>query len=237
VRDTHVYDQSFSHVLDRVNPDMTSETDVRRRPSQARSRARFDQILSAAASLIAERGVDPVSMTDIAERAGMGLPAVYRYFPNKSVVLKELALQTFAHDTETLVSLGPSTDGSAQELLAAGIREYWQRHLDEPFRLQLRLAIHADPELSALDLAESRRNAASIAEVMGRDAGSSDPEQLERRALLLVELLDSLMRLVDRLEPDEAEAMVAEFIAMTTNTLVVPTVAAAPRPGRRARSK
>ena len=85
---------------------MTIHTAARRLPAQARSRARFDQILAAAGELIGERGLEPVTLTDIAERAGMPLTAVYRYFPNKQSVLRELTLQTFAYDTETLVATG-----------------------------------------------------------------------------------------------------------------------------------
>ena len=70
---------------------MTSSSAVRRRPTQARSQARFDQILAAAAALIGERGVEPVTLTDIAEQADMALTAVYRYVPNKQSVVRELA--------------------------------------------------------------------------------------------------------------------------------------------------
>ena len=214
-------DVSVLHVSATVNP-MAPPSAVRRRPTQARSLVRFDGILAAAASLIGERGIEPVSMTDIAERAGMAVTAVYRYFPNKQAVVRELALQTFAHDTATLVAPGGEADGDPEDLLAAGIREFCRRHATEPFRLQLRAAIHADAELSALDLAESHRNAHTIAELVARGTGRTDLGVLERQALLVVELIDSLVRLVDRLAPDEAEAMVEEFIAMTARRLVPP---------------
>jgi AcrR family transcriptional regulator len=196
---------------------------VRRRPAQARSRARFDRILAAAAALIGERGIEPVTMTDIAERAGMPLTAVYRYFPNRQSVVRELALETFAYDTDTLLSEGADIDGTPAELIAYAVEEFWRRHIAEPFRLQLRTAIHADAELSALDLAESRRNAHTIAEFIARVTGRTDLETLDRQALLVVELIDSLMRLVGRLDPDEAEAVVEEFTAMIIRTLAPPS--------------
>jgi AcrR family transcriptional regulator len=199
---------------------MAADPAVRRRPTQARSRARFDQILAAAAALIGERGIEPVTMTDIAERAGMALTAVYRYFPNKQAVVRELALRTFADDTDTLIEREVTSEGTPEELLADGIREFWRRHVDEPFRLQLRVAIHADAELSELDLAESRRNARTIAELVARATDQADLAALERRALLVVELIDSLMRLVGRVDAAEAEALVDEFVAMATSALV-----------------
>lgn len=215
-------DVSIPHVLASVNP-VTTDSAVRRRPTQARSQVRFDQILAAAAALIGERGIEPVTLTDIAERAGMALTAVYRYFPNKQSVVRELALQTFAHDTDTMFDVDPGFDGPPEALIAAGIQEFWRRHTAEPFRLQLRAAIHADAELSALDLAESRRNARTIAELIARTTGRTDLAAVERQALLVVELIDSLMRLVVRVDHDEAEAMVDEFTAMAIHALAPPS--------------
>lgn len=219
-------DVIFLHVFGNVNP-VPSDSTVRRRPSQVRSRERFDRVLSAAATLIEARGVGALTMTGIAEEAGVALPAVYRYFPNKRAVLKELALQTFAHDTGTLLAGEPDSGASAEQLVAAGVEEFWRRHTAEPFRLQLRAAIRADAELSALDLAESRRNAAAIAELLVRVTGRTDLEVVERQALLVVELIDSLMSLASRVAPDEARALVDEFVAMAVRALDSPTP---PRP-------
>lgn len=209
---------SVSHVFCSVNR-MAPDSAVRRRPTQARSQARFDRVLTAAAGLIGERGIGPVTMTDIAERAGMALTAVYRYFPNKRSILRELALETFAYDTDTLITADAEIDASPEEIITYGVEEFWRRHVAEPFRLQLRTAIHADAELSALDLAESRRNAHTIAELIARVTLRTDREALERQALLVVELIDSLMRLASRVEPDEAQALVDEFTAMAIRTL------------------
>ena len=159
-----------------------------------------------------------MTLTDIAERADMALTAVYRYFPNKQSVVRELALQTFADDTDTLVATSTEFEGSIEELIVYGVNEFWRRHVGQPFRLQLRAAIHADAELSALDLEESRRNARTIARIVARSSGRTDVDILERQALLVVELIDSLMRLAARVEPAAAEALLADFAAMVTRT-------------------
>ncbi len=56
--------------------------------------------LAAAIKLIADRGLAPITMTDIAEEASMALPAVYCYFPNKQAIVRELTLSSFAADAE-----------------------------------------------------------------------------------------------------------------------------------------
>lgn len=201
---------------------MTQDAAIRRRPVQARSRERFDQVLAAAAALIGERGVGDLTMTDIAVEAGMALTAVYRYFPNKQSVLRELALQTFARDSLDLLSTEVDVDADADALIASCIEEFWRRHTTEPYRLHLRAAIRADPELSALDLAESRANARAIAVALARPTGRTDLDVLEGQALLVVELIDSLMNLADRVEPGEGRTLVEDFTAMAVQLLVTP---------------
>jgi len=87
-------------VIVRSQPDkvqmMTDETvDVapRRQPVQARSRERVNTILSHAAAIFDEVGVDATSMSAIARQSGMSLASLYRYFPNKAAIVHAIAEQ------------------------------------------------------------------------------------------------------------------------------------------------
>ncbi|GGC63420.1 TetR/AcrR family transcriptional regulator [Hoyosella rhizosphaerae] len=51
---------------------------------------RRQQILTAAASLIADRGFNGVRLEDIGSAAGISGPAIYRHFANKDALLTEL---------------------------------------------------------------------------------------------------------------------------------------------------
>lgn len=199
----------------------TDSPHVRRRPSQARSQKRFDQVLDAASSLIAERGLEPISMTDIADEAGMALTALYRYFPNKRAIVRELALMTLeaASNLNTQMVGDPST--SPAERIEQGVLAYC-RHLNDPMRLQIRAAIRADAELSSLDLDDSRRNAAVIAAAVDYDGLGIGRLELERRALLLVELFDGVVGLAARVDPDEGEIAVQTFAAMASWLMLRP---------------
>ncbi|MEM9515867.1 MAG: TetR/AcrR family transcriptional regulator [Actinomycetota bacterium] len=191
---------------------------VRRRPTQQRSRTRFEGILEAASELIAERGLEPTSMTDIANRSGMGLTALYRYFPNKRSIVRELALRTF-DDAQSLIGAAAEDETELAPMIDRGVRQYWRMHREQPFRGQLRAAIHADAELTALDLDDSRRNAHAMARTTGQLTGRTDLENLERQILLMIELLDSLMRLVVNVDEAEAEPLVAEFVQLFVDAL------------------
>lgn len=50
------------------------------------------KVLSAAAAILAEHGVEELSLRLIAERAGIGLASIYHYFENKDDLLVSLAL-------------------------------------------------------------------------------------------------------------------------------------------------
>ena len=51
----------------------------------------MERILSATGGLLDEVGFDGVSTLSIAERAGVNIATVYRYFPNKFAVMRALA--------------------------------------------------------------------------------------------------------------------------------------------------
>lgn len=60
------------------------------KPRQERAKRTYEAILAAAAELLVEVGVERISTNIIAERAGITVPALYRYFPNKYSVLHAL---------------------------------------------------------------------------------------------------------------------------------------------------
>ena len=84
----------------------------RRRPSQERSRRRFDEILRAARALLVEVGFESFTSEQVALRAGVPIGSLYQFFGNKYAVICELdrldtadvqaELDTFAAEIPTL---------------------------------------------------------------------------------------------------------------------------------------
>lgn len=70
------------------------------KPRQERAKRTYEAILAAAAELLVEVGVERISTNLIAERAGITVPALYRYFPNKYAVLNALGVQLIERQTE-----------------------------------------------------------------------------------------------------------------------------------------
>lgn len=63
---------------------------LRKSPTQARSRATIDAILSAATRVLLEIGYDKASTNKIAEVAGVGVGSLYEYFPGKEAIFAEI---------------------------------------------------------------------------------------------------------------------------------------------------
>src|SRR3546814_7593826 len=63
---------------------------LRRVPKQERSRGRIDEILTVSMDLIGRKGIDAVTMKEIAALSGGPIASVYQYFPNKSAIVAML---------------------------------------------------------------------------------------------------------------------------------------------------
>lgn len=76
---------------------------LRREPRQDRSRAMVERILDAGRSVLLERGYDGASTNRVAAAAGISPGSLYRYFPDKDVLLSEV-LNRYLDGLETRIS-------------------------------------------------------------------------------------------------------------------------------------
>ncbi|MEU4811325.1 TetR/AcrR family transcriptional regulator [Nocardia fluminea] len=69
---------------------MPPKSTDRRRPTQDRAKATRENILDAAAELFGARGIADTSTNRIAAAAGVSIGTVYRYFPDRAMIVAEL---------------------------------------------------------------------------------------------------------------------------------------------------
>lgn len=69
----------------------TPVAEPRRQPQQERGERRVEELLDAAAAVIAEVGVEAATTNAIAERAGASVGSLYHFFPNKDAFIRALA--------------------------------------------------------------------------------------------------------------------------------------------------
>ena len=160
------------------------------RPSTAH--VRRPAILTAAAEVISERGVQNTRISDIAERAGTSAPGVLYWFRSKDELLAEAL--TFSDDrvydslTEALGGLG-----SATERLALLV-EQWPADGDGETVLWMELWVRAlrDPKLAQTRERLDRRWREALADVIrdGQASGEFGGDDADDLALLLGALMD-----------------------------------------------
>ena len=98
--------------------------ETKARPVQARSRQTFEEILSAAASVLAQESLRAFSINAVCEKAGLTPPAIYRYFPNKHALLKAVGERLMQAEDEVALGLMASRAIPRSEVeMIAEIRE------------------------------------------------------------------------------------------------------------------
>jgi AcrR family transcriptional regulator len=113
-----------------------------------------EQILAAAAQLIAETGRDP-SIRAVAERIGVTPPSIYLHFADKDALLDELCLEVFADLHEAMDAAAGSREDVEASLRDQG-RAYIEFALARPehyrllFMRQRDLDMPTEAELSAV---------------------------------------------------------------------------------------
>jgi AcrR family transcriptional regulator len=71
----------------------SSSDRMRRKPQQARSAERVNHILNIAEEVFAEMGFEAATTIEIAFRAKTSVGSLYRFFPDKTAILKALAVR------------------------------------------------------------------------------------------------------------------------------------------------
>jgi len=99
-------------------------------PQQARSRARFNHILSTAEVLFAEHGYEAVTTNQIADQSGVAIGSVYHFFPDKEAILGAL-VDRYATDLQSLFPAAMTTQPDLESVAAMVIDRviaFEQRH-------------------------------------------------------------------------------------------------------------
>ena len=71
-------------------------------PAQQRATDTFERILEVTAQTLADVGIERLSTNLVCERAGLTPPALYRYFPNKYALLRELGQRLMKRQNERI---------------------------------------------------------------------------------------------------------------------------------------
>ena len=181
---------------------------IRVAPQQDRSARRLAGFLDAAAELFVEAGYEAATMTEIAERSGSSIGALYNYFPDKQSIAATLAKQ-YAEELEArwkpLIEQAPML-GHAEfaDLFVERITEFVREH---PAFVKLSAA----PIRFRRDPATRKASRLAIANAFRMKNPSLSNERAWIAANVVLQLMGGMMRVYEESEPKLRSLVVAEF--------------------------
>ncbi|MDX3797527.1 TetR/AcrR family transcriptional regulator [Streptomyces sp. AK04-3B] len=176
-------------------------TSLRRAPVQRRSAERLTRILDACADLLDEVGYDALSTRAVAERAGVPIGSVYRFFGNKRQMADALAQRNLEHYSERVTErLRGARQGDWRTAMDAVLDEYLAMKRTAPgfslvdFGNQIPVgARHSEP---------NHRVADRLTELLAAHLVREPDDDLRRVFLIAVETADTLVHLAFRVDPE-----------------------------------
>ncbi|GHD23817.1 TetR family transcriptional regulator [Streptomyces violarus] len=184
-------------------------TSLRRAPVQRRSAERLTRILDACADLLDEVGYDALSTRAVAQRAGVPIGSVYRFFGNKRQMADALAQRNLErYSARVTERLGETGDGGWRMAMDAVLDEYLEMKRTAPgfslvdFGNQIPVgARHGEP---------NHRVADRLTDLLSGYLDREPDEELRRVFLIAVETADTLVHLAFRVAPEGDPKIIEE---------------------------
>ncbi|OMC47052.1 hypothetical protein A5745_10765 [Mycobacterium sp. IS-2888] len=172
-------------------------------PAQERSRRTLTTLLDAASELLRESGPDALTTSALAERTGLRVRNVYRYFRDRQAIVATLAERMNARIESAIADADLSDPSrSLEQLVDALVEQILSAAASESAAVQIRAAMRTSRELQAIDIASDRRIAAVLADAL-RQRGVR--ARRDRLAAALFVLVTAIGAVLDRATLDNDE--------------------------------
>ncbi|MFZ2467406.1 MAG: TetR/AcrR family transcriptional regulator, partial [Parvibaculum sedimenti] len=195
------------------------DMDVKTQPLQKRSRQTYEAILAAAGALLEEVGIEQLSTNLVCKRAKLSPPALYRYFPNKYALLRELGARLMQRQDEEVfdwMENGGLRAGDVEEIRQSILVVQDRVNaitMKEPGGRWIMRALRAVPTLHEVRIASRELVAARMSEALARIFPKASPHKLLVAARLATEVGYAAGEMaVD--EPEHAEELIDELAWM-----------------------
>ncbi len=170
----------------------------RRAPRQKRSQKRIDEILEAAARLLARVGLDDLTTVLIARELGISVGSVYHYFPNKFAILYAVG-ERWLEEMTTVLGMVENWD-----LDKMGIEGFVDQYCDEmlkTYRLQIAVlplvqAMVTMPELRILDEFHDEEIIGCLMKACRRLGIRKKDDELSRIGCLVLEISHAVFMVI-----------------------------------------
>ncbi|WP_435057056.1 TetR/AcrR family transcriptional regulator [Streptomyces sp. bgisy060] len=170
-----------------TKPEPGARARIRRRPQQARSRARVEAVLAAADRLLSREGYEALTVRRIAEEAGVPIGSIYQFYPDKSAVVDALGQQyltAFKTAIDGLVER--AVGGELTDLVGTMVDVYAEVFRSQPGGMVLWTGRHLSPELARADEASNALIAEGLQRIVEHLLGAPGGERVRRATRMAV---------------------------------------------------
>lgn len=197
-----------------------AEAPLRRVPQQDRGRRAVEAVLAATSELLEEAGFGGLTTAAIAERAGVNIASLYRYFPNKFAIVRELAVRLEEErSAAAVVALGSlSAGGDWRRPVGQAISAMAELRTTRPGARAIRGALQSSVELWDLDHTVNARTAETIAPFLVEVQPQLALKEARDIALVVVTTVASLLDLSAE-ESSKGETVQSELLMMVESYL------------------
>ena len=190
-----------------------SDLAPRRMPEGGRARQTVEKILDATAALLDETGFDAITTNVIADRAGVNVASLYKYFPNKYAVLTALADRMRDLQIELLSERLRGDEGWREEI--AGILDaYLELFLHHPGFAELAAVLSSSAPLREIDEASLAAEARVISDRLGARGVSGTRADRDAIARVMLEASRGVLPLARRAKPAARKRLMRELQRM-----------------------
>ncbi|MFD6883344.1 MULTISPECIES: TetR family transcriptional regulator [unclassified Rhodococcus (in: high G+C Gram-positive bacteria)] len=197
----------------RIDPALEVQTEPqelvpRRRPTQERSRRKFDALLAASRELLTEVGFESFTCEEVAARADVPIGTLYQFFANKYVIVCELNRQDLVGVQEELAKFNgeiPSVDWL--RFLNSFVDHMAGLWATDPSRREVWLAMQSTPSTRATGAIHEREFAEQVARMLAPLTPDTPRPRRKLMAEVLVHVVYSMLNFSVQDDQTHAEAV------------------------------
>lgn len=187
----------------------------RRRPTQERSKIKFEQLLQVSREVLLDVGFEKFTCEEVATRAGLPIGTLYQFFANKYVIVCELDRQhavAVRAELDQLRSELPSLDWPRLiERLIDHMAHLW---MTDPSRRAVWHAVQSTPATRATAALIEREFASDVAKALAPLTPGTPRERRKIMAEVIVHAVYSMLNFSIRDSQQEHDEAVVELKRM-----------------------
>lgn len=194
----------------RIHPDGPQQPKQRVQPVQERSRRKIDAILDATANLLDQHGVDAISMSAIAEEAGIPPATVYHYFENRLAIFAALARRIIDSVDEELIRIIQAQLATGQPDIRMMLKGLYDAYARSPVYVKVLVTLRAEPALQDV-VKESNQRSADVIAAMLAQHSSLPTARAKRIGWIVAETCEAVLQRALVSDKAEARALLDEL--------------------------